>query len=195
MDDTKKIVIGAKAALMLPMGATAAYTEHSGAAIDAGRTATKDLEEQMRTMGAELLVAQPGNMTATQSSIDTAQSQCQLSQMAAALEDVLDQVVDTMADWAGLENQGDIDVFDDFAAAPVQGAAVQPFVAALTMLVASDMLSKESAFSEMQRYGVLNGDLLWETEAEKISASPPVLLGQSMALGKQATLDTTPEDA
>ena len=182
-DSDIKVVVGAKAALMLPLGADAKYVEHTGASIDAGRDSLKDLEEQMRTMGAELLVAQPGDMTATQSSIDTAQAQCQLSQMASALEDVLDQVIDTMSDWAGLGNQGDIDVFDDFAAAPIQGAAVQPFVAALSVLVASDLLSRESAFSELQRYGVLNPDLLWGTESEKIGAVTPALQGNPLALG------------
>ena len=189
IDDTTKIVVGAKAALMLPLGASAAWVEHTGAAIEAGRTSLKDLEEQMRTMGAELLVAQPGDMTATQSSIDTAQAQCQLSRMASALEDVLDQAIDTMAEWAGLGDQGDIDVFDDFAAAPVQGAAVQPFVAALAQLVMVDLLSKESAFGELQRYGIINPDLDFEAEAEKISQAVPVLLGTPLPLGKPAPVE------
>ncbi len=189
VDDTAKIVIGAKAALMLPVGATAAYTEHTGAAIGAGRQALIDLEERMRTMGAELLVSAPGDMTATQSSIDTAQAQCQLGRMAESFEDVLDMALDVAAAWVGLPDQGDIDIFDDFAAAPVQGAAVQPFVAALTMLVASDMLSKESAFEELQRYGVLNPDADWETESEKISAAAPVLMGKPLPLGKVAKPD------
>ena len=181
-DDDTKIVVGAKAALMLPLGADAKFVEHSGAAISAGRESLKDLEEQMRTMGAELLVANPGDMTATQSSIDTAQAQCQLGQMAGAFEDALDQVIDIMAQWAGLGDQGDIDVFDDFAAAPVTGANVQPFVVALTTLVASDLLSRETAFGELQRYGIVNDDIEWEVEQEKISKTSMVLTGPSMAL-------------
>jgi len=187
VDDTTKIVVGAKAALMLPLGATAAYIEHSGAAIAAGRVSLQDLEEQMRTMGAELLVTKPGDMTATQSSIDTAQAQCQLGQMANALEDTLDGIIDTMSAFVGLADQGNIDVFDDFAAAPITGAAVQPFVAALVTLVTSDLLSRESAYEELQRYGVLNGDKPWEAEAEKISAAAPVLMGAPLPLGKPAT--------
>jgi hypothetical protein len=182
VDDQTKIVVGAKAALMLPLGADAKFVEHSGAAISAGSESLHDLEEQMRTMGAELLVSKPGDMTATQSSIDTAQAQCQLSAMAGQLEDVLDQVIDIMAEWAGLPEQGDVDVFDDFAAAPIQGAAVQPFVAALVTLVASDMLSKEAAFAELQRYGIINPDLDFETEAEKISSALPVLKGAPIKL-------------
>lgn len=186
IDDTTKIVVGAKAALMLPLGASAEYVEHTGAAIGAGRQALIDLEDRMRIMGAELLVSKPGDMTATQSSIDTAQAQCQLSAMAEAFEDVLDACIDTAAEWIGLGDQGDIDIFDDFAAAPVQGAAVQPFVAALVMLVASDLLSKETAFGELQRYGIINDDLEFEAEAEKISAAAPVLLGTPLPLVQPA---------
>ena len=185
-DDTFKIQVGAKSVLRLPTGAVASYTEHTGAAIGAGRTRIKDLEESMRTMGAELLVSNPGDMTATQASIDTAQAQCQLAQMAGIFEDALDQAIDIAAAWVSLPEQGNVDVFDDFAAAPVQGAAVQPFIAALVSLVMSDLLSKESAFAEMKRYGIINPDLEWEAEAEKISASPPVLLGDPMPLGKPA---------
>lgn len=195
IDDTTKVVVGAKAALMLPAGATAGWVEHTGAAISAGRESLKDLEEQMRTMGAELLVAKPGDMTATQSSIDTAQAQCQLGQMAEAFEDALDEMVDTMADYVGLGDQGDIDVFDDFAAAPIQGAAVQPFVVALTTLVTSDLLSKESAFAELARYGIISPDLEWETEAEKISAAAPVLMGAPLPLGKSASVANPEDDA
>jgi hypothetical protein len=193
VDETTKIVVGAKAALMLPLGASAQYVEHSGAAIGAGRQALIDLEERMRTMGAELLVSKPGDMTATQSSIDTAQAQCQLAAMAEAFEDVLDSAIDTAAEWVGLGDQGDVDIFDDFSAAPVQGAAVQPFVAALVTLVASDMLSKETAFKELQRYGVINDDIDFEAEAEKISAADPVLLGTPLPLGNTVKVDQTAE--
>jgi len=192
VDDTTKIVVGAKAALILPLGATAGYTEHTGAAISAGRTRLKDLEESMRTMGAELLVSKPGDMTATQSSIDTAQAQCQLSQMAGNFEDTLDQAIDIAATWVGLGDQGDVDIFDDFAAAPVQGSDVQPFVAALVALVTSDLLSKESAFNELTRYGILNDDLEWEAEAEKISKQPAPLLGSPLPLGKPALTKPAP---
>lgn len=177
VNEDVKIEIGAKSALMLPTGATAEYVEHTGAAIEAGRDALKDLEAQMESMGAELLIATPGDKSATEAALDTAQEQSQLSAMAQGLEDFLDQVVDVMAKWASLENQGDIDVFDDFASISLDSTSVGPFVSALVQMVTSSLLSKESAFAEMKRYGIVNPDLVWEAEQERINSSMPTLTG------------------
>ena len=170
-----KIIIGGKSALMLPIGAEAKFVEHSGAAIEAGRNSILDLEAQMESMGAELLIAQPGDKSATEAALDTAQEQSQLASMAASLEDFLDEVVDVMAKWANLPDQGDIDVFDDFSSIGVNAQTVQPFVTSLVTLVNTGLLSPESAFLELQRYGITNPDMEWEAEQEKIQASPPML--------------------
>jgi hypothetical protein len=172
VSDEDKVVVGAKAALMLPTGASAEWVEHSGAAIEAGRNSLKDLEEQMRAMGAELLVQQPGDKTATQSSIDTAQAQCQLSAMAQALEDSLDAMVDVMSAWAGKGDQGDIDVFDDFSSDSMLLTA-GPFILALIQLVNSGLMSKGAAFEEMRRYGIVNPDLAWKDVQDQIALEPP----------------------
>jgi hypothetical protein len=185
VDDQTKVVVGAKAVLMLPLGATAGYTEHTGAAIDAGRTRLKDLEESMRTMGAELLVSQPGDMTATQSSIETAQAQCQLAQMTQNFGDVIDQAIDIAASWVGLADQGEVDIFDEFAT-PIGGVDVQAYVAAMISTITADLLDKERAFHELQRRNIISPDLKWEVVAEKIGSAQPVLQGQPMVLGKPA---------
>ena len=173
-EDADNITIGAKSALTLPTGADAKYVEHSGAAIEAGASSLSDLEEQMRAMGAELLVAQPGDITATQTSVDTAQAQCQLAAMTSALEDSLDAMVDIMAKWAGKGEQGDIDVFDDFAP-EIALATVGPFVLSLIQLHSNGLLDKEGAFEELQRYGILNPDKVWADVQAKLGVEGPVL--------------------
>ncbi|MFZ6655926.1 DUF4055 domain-containing protein [Undibacterium sp. TJN19] len=176
----------------LPTGGDMKYVEHSGQAIGSGRDSLNDLEGQMESMGAELLKVRPGDRTATEASLDTAQAQCQLSAMANGLEDFLDQVVDEMAGWVGLPNQGDIDVFDDFASIAVDSTTLAPFVTGMSTLVAAALLSPESAFEECKRYGVINPDLTWEAEAEKIKAASMDLRGQSMQLNvKDTTIDET----
>lgn len=180
VNDEDKIVIGAKTALMLPLNAKAEYVEHSGAAIGAGRESLQDLEDQMRAMGGELLVATPGDKTATQSSIDTAQAQCQLSAMAQALEDGLDAMVDDMAKFSGRPEQGDIDVFKDFAP-EVALAALGPFVLALIQLHSNGILSKEDVFTELQRYGVVNPDMLWKDVQDRMSLEPPAFTVPALA--------------
>ncbi len=170
----------------LPMNADMKYVEHTGAAIGAGRSSLQDLEDQMESMGAELLTVRPGDRTATEAAIDTSQSQCQLAAMANALEDFLDQMVDIMAEWAGLPDQGDIDVFDDFATISINAATVGPFVTAMVLQVNSGLLSKQSAFEEMKRYGVNNPDLTWEAEQERINSSMPTLTGFNQSVAPAA---------
>lgn len=172
ISDEDKIVIGGKSALLLPLNATAAYVEHTGAAIEAGHTSLQDLENQMRAMGAELLVESEVASTATQNNIEDAEAQCQLAQMAQSFGDTLDAAVDMMAACVGLPEQGEIEVFDDFSSGAVLQAA-SPFVLALIQLVNNGMLSKEDAFKEMQRQGIVNSDLDWEEVQGRISIEPP----------------------
>jgi hypothetical protein len=177
LNDDTKIEIGGKTALMLPVNCTAGYVEHTGAAIEAGRTSLQDLEAQMESMGAELLIARPGDKSATEAALDSSQEQCQLSAMAQALEDFLDDVVDVLAKWAGLPDQGDIDVFDDFATIRVNAQSVGTFVTALVLLVNSGMMSRATAFEELKRYGISNPDLVWQAEQDRIQNESPSMPG------------------
>lgn len=172
VNDEDKIVIGAKTALMLPTGATAEYVEHTGAAIEAGRNSLQDLENQMRAMGAELLAETQVSTTATQNNIEDSEAKCQLSMMVEGLEDALDQAVDIMHKWVKLEYKGDIDLFDDFSSGVVMQTA-GAFITGLVQLVTTGMLSKEVAFEEMQRYGIINPDLAWADIQAKIEIEPP----------------------
>jgi hypothetical protein len=172
--ESGKLKIGAKTALTLPVGGDAKYVEHSGKAIEAGRNSLKDLEQQMEAMGAELVTASVVASTATENVLDSAKSQCQLSAMAQGLEIFLDQMVDIMAAWRGLGEQGDIDVFDDFATITVNSATAGAFVTALVLLVDSQLMSRETAFEELKRAGIANPDLVWAVEQKKIKENAPV---------------------
>lgn len=170
-DDT--IEIGAKTFLRLPTGAEAKYVEHTGAAIEAGRNDLKDLEEQMRAMGAELLVASEVASTATQNNIENGDAKCQLQRMTQGLEDTLDNALDLMHKPMRMEYKGTLDVFDDFAS-DMLIATAGPFVLALIQLVNNGLMSKEDAFNEMQRYGILNPDLVWKDVQSRISLESPM---------------------
>jgi hypothetical protein len=173
VNDEDKITIGAKSALMLPLNATAAYVEHTGAAIEAGRLSLQDLENQMRAMGAELLAETQVSTTATQNNIEDSEAKCQLSMMVEGLEDALDQAVDIMHKWVKLEYKGDINLYDDFSSSAVMQAA-GPFIIALVQLVNTGLLSKEDAFEEMQRYGIINPDKAWKDVQDRITLEPPM---------------------
>ncbi len=174
ISDDDKVVIGAKSALLLPTGGRAEYVEHTGAAIEAGRKSLLDLENQMRAMGAELLVESQISTTATQNNIEDSEAKCQLSRMVEGLEDTLDNALTFMHVWAKMEYKGSLDLFDDFSSGAILATA-GPFLTALVQLVDNEIMSKEDAFAEMQRYGIINPDLIWDEVVAKIKANPPVV--------------------
>ena len=71
----------------------------SGAAISTGQVDLDKIEARMLAMGARMLVKQPGNMTATEKSIDTAESISELQAMVRALERGLEEGFRLMGEW------------------------------------------------------------------------------------------------
>jgi hypothetical protein len=173
LTEDDKIAIGAKTFLRLPLNADAKYVEHTGKAIEAGRVALQDLENQMRAMGAELLVESQVAITATQNNTEEDEATCQLKRMVQGLEDTLDNALDMMHRWMNMEYKGAVDIYDDFSSDAVLATAA-PFVIALIQMVNNGLISKEDAFNEMQRYGILNPDLVWEDVQAKIELEPPM---------------------
>jgi Domain of unknown function (DUF4055) len=78
------------------------YIEHSGQAIGAGDKDLENLEQQMQTMGLQLLIHKPGGKTATGEIRDDAKENSQLASMAAALQDALEHAFSFMAEFIGL---------------------------------------------------------------------------------------------
>lgn len=172
LTEDDKVEIGAKSFLRLPMGAEAKYVEHTGAAISAGRESLQDLENQMRAMGGELLVETQVASTATQNNIEDSEAKCQLSRMVQSEEDTLDNALDMMHRWMNLEYSGTVDIYDDFSSDAILATA-GPFVLALIQLVSNGLLDKESAFEEMQRYGIINPDKVWDDVQAKLELEGP----------------------
>lgn len=174
LNEEDKIEIGAKTFLRLPLNAEAKYVEHTGAAIDAGRVSLQDLENQMRAMGAELLVEAQVASTATQNNIEDDEAKCQLARMVQGLEDALDNALDIMHQMKKMEYKGSLDIFDDFSSDAVMVTA-GPFMLAQIQLVNAGMVSRETAFGELQRFGILSPDAEWEVEQERIASATPAM--------------------
>ena len=94
------------------------YVEHTGTAIEAGRTDLEDLEKRMSSYGAEFLREKPGGETATAKSIDTAASTSQLSDITDRFEDFLMQVLSMTARMLGdAEGKGgEVELCKDYSA-------------------------------------------------------------------------------
>lgn len=171
VDDRDNVAIGTSTVSKLPIGATMSYVEHSGAAIGAGRQALLDLEERMRQTGAELLVLQPGQITATQVQSENEANKCALQRIVENFEDALDQCLQYMADWIGEADGGSVELFKDFGAASLSDASAQ----LLLQTNQAGKISDQTLIAEYKRRGILSADLDFESEQERISEQGPAL--------------------
>lgn len=170
--DDKEVTVGASAAVKTEnTDGDMKYVEHTGSAIEAGRDSLKDLEEQMIQTGAELLIAQPGNRTATEANNDAEANKSELQRIVEAFEDSLDQCLQFVADWAKLGEGGKVSVFKDFAAGSLSDAAGQLILA----FQQGGLITKKTAILQAQRIGVLSPDIEPDEELEAVADEGPAL--------------------
>lgn len=163
--DNEDFEIGSGNWIKAPEGALLKYVEHSGTAIKAGEDSLEDLENQMRIMGAEVLVRDPARITATQKILDSDEATSELQDMVSRYEDFLQSCYAVTADWIGepVESAiGAIDIFKDF------GIGAQAFQEANVLLQArlSRQITQERYLIEIQRRGLLGDDVDVEFEVE-----------------------------
>jgi len=171
VDKSFKLVVGSSAAVKLPQEASLTYTEHTGAAIGAGKTSLDDLKEDMRQAGAELLVLKSGPVTATEVASDNAVGMCALQEQTLALEDGIDTALQFFAEWMALPTGGHVTLFKDFGAATLAEASAQLLVS----MANSGKLSNGTLISELKRRGIVSPEVNWDDEKEKINEEgPPV---------------------
>lgn len=166
-----ELTVGGSAAVRLPMNAEMKYVEHTGAAIDAGQTALDKLQDQMIQTGAELLVAQPGQRSATEANNDAEGNKSELQRITEAFEDSLDQCLQYMADWAKLGNGGHVALFKDFGAATLTDASAQLVLS----MQQSGLITKATAIREQQRRGMLAPDIDATAELDAVGQEGPTL--------------------
>lgn len=145
--------------------ADARFVEHTGAAIEAGRTSILDLEDQMRQIGAELLVIKPGNTTEVQTRQDNEPGMCDLQRIMQSLEDSLDLTLYYMAQFIGEPDGGHVSIYSDFGVATLAEASAQ----LLATMQADGALSHATLLNELKRRGVLSAEV--DVDAEIAAAS------------------------
>lgn len=178
-DETFKLKVGAAAAVTLPMGASMQFVEHSGQALAAGRQGLEDLKEEMRQSGAELLVLQPGQITATQVSSENAVGRCVLQRIAQDTEDALELALQFCADFMRIEEGGSVKLFKDFGAASLAEASTS----LLLSMQQTGVLSKATLLKEVQRRGILSPEIEVQAELDAAEADgpPPGTMGEGGA--------------
>jgi hypothetical protein len=167
-----ELTIGSSAAVDLPIGATLGYCEHTGGAIGAGQTSIADLQEQMRQSGSEMvLVNRTAQATATEVAIDSGVSMSHLQMIALGVEDAIDDALEMMGDYVGIDEAsvGEVTLFNDFVAQQLSDTSATMLLTACT----SGVITKETYYKEMQRRGIIAADQTWEDESAALDAQGP----------------------
>ncbi|WP_148716480.1 DUF4055 domain-containing protein [Chitinolyticbacter meiyuanensis] len=173
VEDTNfELQIGTSQATKIPKDGDMKFVEHTGKAIEAGRDALSDLVDDMRVAGAKLLQKEKqATKTAAQAEEEAAQEMSPLETMAGQLEDFLDQVLQYMADWLGVDEGGHVEVNGNFMPDFVPEVSIP----ALVQLTNAGKISDETMFNELQRRGILSPDIDWQSESERIAMQGPQL--------------------
>lgn len=171
LTDSGPLTIASDMALRLPPNADAKVVQGSAESVTVGRTELEALEQQMIQTGAELLVATPGQRTATEASNDAEANKSSLQRIVENFEDALDLALQYTADWQKAGSGGTVSLFKDFAAASLTDASAQLIVS----MVQANMITKETGLKEQQRRGVLSPDLDVDTEVAKAREGEPPL--------------------
>ena len=168
-EENPKLLIGSKNAVLLPIGGDMKYIEHSGKAIAAGRDDLKDLEGQMKAIGAKLLEPGEGTKTATQANEEAASSNSPLGAMVEDLQDALNQLLYVIGLYRSEPTGGMCEVKADLDpdTAPIESMNV------LLKMNAQGKLSGGTLFAEAQRRGIVSPELDWEDEQGRIQTDGP----------------------
>lgn len=140
------------------------YVEHSGAAIGAGKESLDDLQDRMRTTGAELISLQPGLATATQVSSDNEATESLMQQIVEVFEESLEECLEFMAAWVNLDYDPEVEIYKDFCVGTTSDAGT------LGSAVGTKTISKQTHFDELKRRDVLSLDLTWEEEQKRLAS-------------------------
>lgn len=171
-DDQFKLVISSGSATRMPKDGDAKYVEHTGAAIEAGRTSLQDLIDEMRMAGAKLLQRDKQQVkTAAQANEEAAQELSPLARMAGQFADCLAQLLQILADYRGLPDGGHVEMRGNFDS----DFAPEVSLPSLISMAAAGRISDETLYSEMQRRGVISDELDWELEKDRLEAQGPAL--------------------
>lgn len=164
----KPINIGAGCAISADgEHADAKYVEHSGNAIQAGKESLIDLQDRMRSSGAELISLLPAYTTATQVSSDTEATKSLLQQIVEVFEESVEACLNLMAAWVNEDETAEVAIYKDF------GALTDTDPQVLNAAAAGGSISKQTHFEELQRRDVVAADRTWEDELARLELEAP----------------------
>lgn len=152
------------------------YVEHTGSAINAGKDSISDLEQQMRQAGAKLI---KGDNTSTKSVEQTNEEKMQenspLYTMAISLEDALDNILQIVADYKGLQNGGNVDVRTELEISDKEINSVAAL--AVQALRQGGDIRQIDAIRALQSLGLIDQDTKPEEVIDELNTQSPTFVG------------------
>lgn len=163
----KPLIVGPKQWLSMPdPQGKFYYVEHTGAAINSGRTDLQDLEQRMASYGAEFLKRQPGRASATGRALDSSEAQSLLQTWVRQFGEALGHALVVTARWLRLPDSEAGNVKFELAADVDATDATE--VTALTQGRQRGDISRVAWLTEMKRRGFLPDDFDIEKDKELI---------------------------
>jgi len=161
----QEISWAARSILFTPQGSEVKWLEHEGKAIEAGRLEGQDLEMRMARLGLGMLAPDraSGQVTATQSIIESSGKTSRLSRAALSLRDCLEGCLEIQAQYRGLDFKagGSVNISDNFLGLTLDPLKIQQF---LTMRQQGD-ITRETLWQVLINHGELPEEFSAESEA------------------------------
>lgn len=172
------ITVGAASAVRTNNSqATLTYVEHTGAAVEAGRTSLQDIEARMSALGADLLLKrQTGDKTATEAALEGASATCDLAAMVEALEDAFNLGLEFMAEYSKKPKAGTVTLFKDFAVDALGANDLDTLI----RLNSIGALSAKTLIEEAKRRKLLSDEVTYEDEQATLDEETTVSVERSM---------------
>lgn len=143
-----------------PYGATSSqnkdadvrWIEHTGASVNSARASLSELEARMEKLGLELLSPTPGIVSATEQSINAAETNSKLKSMAMSLQDSIDAALYYTSEYLGIAPTARSIVNTSFASEYTTDSTMQNIIDMNT----NGIIDNETVIKEAQRRNVLD---------------------------------------
>lgn len=153
-EQVKSVTIGPHAAINHANSqADMKYVTHGGDGASIGRTSLHELKEEMDGFGTNLIVAKPGNETATAKSIDKAESISDLQAGVIEVESALESVFQLMGEWVQEKDMPvEVTINQDFGLSLRESVDLQELREARKL----GDIDQRTYLTELQRRGILS---------------------------------------
>jgi len=146
--EQQTVEVGVGSTVDVPTDGDLQWCEHTGKAIESGRTELQDLEQRMALMGLSMLAQKTdSNVTATEIRANNLQESSDLSTMARSLQDALEEALGFHAAYYGEKDGGSVELGVAESGIPVDAQTITALITA----VSSKLLTPDTFINIIQK--------------------------------------------